>query len=63
MKYPCDECLKYPICRNKTFVICCDLFNYLVETGDFDIEKNERFPNAIDILFDYNNSPVGEDWP
>jgi hypothetical protein len=28
MKCPCEDCLKYPACKNKILVFCDDMINY-----------------------------------
>ena len=32
MKLPCNECLKYPICRHKSLIHCQLLFDYVWNT-------------------------------
>ena len=37
---PCKECLKYPVCINKTQIECLDLYCYI---PDYHPEATKRF--------------------
>jgi len=48
---PCDECICYPICRNKTVVKCSILYEYISRriTGNGELYKPECLPNLMQI--------------
>jgi hypothetical protein len=53
MKCPCEECLKYSICKNREIIDCSDLMEYFFNTPVSIVdEMNKRFPNVRDIHYE-----------
>jgi len=61
MKRPCEECLKYPMCKYKSHIMCTEMFNYAHSNWDyhetFMCNLKEVFPNAILLHLDNGKIP------
>jgi hypothetical protein len=60
MKYPCENCIKYPMCLNKEIIVCSDLIEYAlghVNTNPFWKTVNKIYPNCYNI---YDEKYKGE---
>jgi len=52
MKCPCKECMKFPICLNKTNLFCKDLYNFIViSNGSGFIKHHKEQMNYTGLLF------------
>ena len=52
MEIPCKECLVYPMCRNKAYVDCDMLYNYVKRYEEQMVQKIREY-------FDTNNRGFG----
>jgi len=53
MKFPCENCIKYPMCISKKTIHCDDFIEYLFDYEGAIIEEMKRvFPEAQDVLYD-----------
>jgi len=56
-KCPCEECLKYSMCKNRKEIDCSDLMEYFFNNAVSIIGEMDRlFPNVEDIRYEeYSN--------
>jgi len=65
-KFPCLNCLKRPVCQNKTRIECSDLFFIILNTADFDRDNrviNEEIKAGLkELLFNVEHILPESGW-